>query len=147
MLCLKKRRTYSFTQGACAEAPRQSRHRSVSSSKRDGRAEEQRYSEGIAVAVATLPRKLGSEIQGDIQKTVKIRKKKRKQTRNIAYVSNFEDRAHLKCTYRGFSAPFLVNLTYMGFKRTEKYAKIGRTEPRAVAATRLVKDGNTCKNM
>ncbi|XP_031789631.1 uncharacterized protein LOC100123943 isoform X3 [Nasonia vitripennis] len=59
MLCLKKRRTYSFTQGACAEAPRQSRHRSVSSSKRDGRAEEQRYSEGIAVAVATLPRKLG----------------------------------------------------------------------------------------
>ncbi|XP_023248557.1 uncharacterized protein LOC106638249 isoform X2 [Copidosoma floridanum] len=48
MLCLKKRRTYSFTQGACAEAPRYQR-RSTSSS---------RYNDVVNVTAAcTLPRK------------------------------------------------------------------------------------------
>lgn len=52
MLCLKKRRTYSFTQGACAEAPRRRGNANGPASRRD---ERQRYIEAL---VSTLPRKL-----------------------------------------------------------------------------------------
>ncbi|XP_031841178.2 uncharacterized protein LOC116430769 isoform X2 [Nomia melanderi] len=45
MLCLKKRRTYSFTQGVCAELPRRS--------KKDNH----RYEGSLDMAVTTLPRK------------------------------------------------------------------------------------------
>ncbi|XP_043288850.1 cordon-bleu protein-like 1 isoform X5 [Venturia canescens] len=45
MLCLKKRRTYSFTQGACKDLPRRSNKQ-----KND-------YNEALNMAVTTLPRK------------------------------------------------------------------------------------------
>nr|XP_012135803.1 PREDICTED: cordon-bleu protein-like 1 isoform X8 [Megachile rotundata] len=45
MLCLKKRRTYSFTQGVCTELPRRS--------KEDNR----RYQGSLNMAITTLPRK------------------------------------------------------------------------------------------
>lgn len=45
MLCLKKRRTYSFTQGTCAALPRRS--------KKDNN----RYEESLNMAITTLPRK------------------------------------------------------------------------------------------
>ncbi|XP_033223408.1 protein cordon-bleu isoform X4 [Belonocnema kinseyi] len=44
MLCLKKRRTYSFTQGACNELPRRSKRNTL-------------YNEALNIAVTTLPRK------------------------------------------------------------------------------------------
>ncbi|XP_014483723.1 PREDICTED: uncharacterized protein LOC106749118 isoform X2 [Dinoponera quadriceps] len=46
MLCLKKRRTYSFTQGACAALPRRS--------KKDNN---NRYEGSLNMAITTLPRK------------------------------------------------------------------------------------------
>ncbi|XP_076299051.1 uncharacterized protein LOC143218036 isoform X8 [Lasioglossum baleicum] len=45
MLCLKKRRTYSFTQGVCAELPRRA--------KKDNH----RYEGSLDMAITTLPRK------------------------------------------------------------------------------------------
>ena len=45
MLCLKKRRTYSFTQGVCTELPRRSKE------------ENHRYERSLNMAITTLPRK------------------------------------------------------------------------------------------
>ncbi|KAL2711459.1 cordon-bleu protein-like 1 [Vespula squamosa] len=45
MLCLKKRRTYSFTQGTCVDLPRRS--------KKDVA----RYEGSLNMAITTLPRK------------------------------------------------------------------------------------------
>ncbi|OAD55953.1 hypothetical protein WN48_04078 [Eufriesea mexicana] len=42
MLCLKKRRTYSFTQGVCSEVPRRSK-------------EDNRYERSLNMAITTLP--------------------------------------------------------------------------------------------
>ncbi|KAK9305573.1 hypothetical protein QLX08_003366 [Tetragonisca angustula] len=45
MLCLKKRRTYSFTQGVCTELPRRTKE------------ENHRYERPLSMAITTLPRK------------------------------------------------------------------------------------------
>lgn len=45
MLCLKKRRTYSFTHGVCTELPRRSKE------------DNHRYEGSLNMAITTLPRK------------------------------------------------------------------------------------------